>query len=61
MAAVPLPCVVSSFVLCGPFSEVWLDPDGWERRDIIMREKIRPGTPGFGRLALRSEVWGMKL
>mmetsp|Transcript_42746 Transcript_42746/g.87933 ORF Transcript_42746/g.87933 Transcript_42746/m.87933 type:complete len:291 (+) Transcript_42746:96-968(+) len=20
---------------------VWLDPDGWERRDIIMREKIR--------------------
>ena len=26
----------------GAFSQVWLDPDGWERRDIIMREKIRP-------------------
>ena len=24
--------------------KVWLDPDGWERRDVVAREKIRPGS-----------------
>ena len=23
------------------FLKVWIDPDGWERRDVIERDKVR--------------------